>query len=134
MEIDLQTFLRKHFDRKFDGLLQKERGPIGDRERFNMLIGACMMHMRNGKLDDALKAADELVDMEPLRGIPWTCRAQALALDGQFSQAIAACQRAVDIDPSDPEKWELLATMYDLKGSGSEAVAVRKRVQELRSP
>jgi len=84
-------------------------------------------------VERALKITDELIKMEPLRGIPWNLRAQAFFALGRFSEALAACERSIDIDPSDPAKWITKGRILRVMGQTADADAAEQKSQELRS-
>jgi len=149
------------FKKKFKGPLQEVRGPLKDPERFQQLAGECNMYLVTavqapghnlstlleaakskrdvkgvqidfGNFEKALKISDQLIEMEPLRGIPWTLRAQALIGLERLSEALAACERAIQIDPSDPDKWALKGTVLRTDGKENEAAEADAKARELR--
>lgn len=81
--------------------------------------------------EQILKYTDELIEMEPLRGVPWMFRAQALANLGRLNEALECCERSIEIDPSDPNKWQIKSMIYTYLGNKVEAVAASKRAKEL---
>lgn len=141
------------FKRKFDGPLQQPgvRQPLKNPEQFKAKAAECAMllfraaeasitttdelhvsiQINADYHERALRIADELVEMEPLRGIPWTLRAQALAGLGRPSEALASCERAVEIDPSDPAKWRLKSALLQVLGKAAEAEEAKKKAEEL---
>ena len=148
------------FKRRFDGPLQKLRQPIKDPVRFHALSAECMLLLASaiqapGKsmvdvvaalqekrhiegLDlhlenyvNALAIADELIKMEPLRGHPWTMRAQALVGLQRYAEALAACERAIEIDPSDPAKWREKSDILRAMGRPALAEQAEQRASEL---
>jgi tetratricopeptide (TPR) repeat protein len=84
-----------------------------------------------GKLEKALKIADQLIEMEPLRAVPWMLRAQALTGLGRVAEALASVDRAIEIDPSDPAKWRAKCALLRATGDNGEAEQAEKRAKEL---
>lgn len=132
-------------NRLFDSPIQKSRQPIKDRKRFDQLharfaktyfesVSFITKDDHNGclkNLEEALQIAEELVAMEPLRGNPWMCKAQALGALHRLPEAIEACDHALEIDPSDPDKWELRGHILLLLGKQIEAESAFKKAKEL---
>jgi len=130
--------------RKFDSAVQKTRAPIEDPVKFNQLmqeyaqsIGTFMMDLQKKKkrneaaANRALEIAEKLTEMEPQRGVPWSCKCQALYSLGRLSEAIEANKRALEIDPSDPDKWLLQGNMLNALGKTKDAEVAFKRAKEL---
>jgi tetratricopeptide (TPR) repeat protein len=130
--------------RKFDSAIQKTRKPIEDPVKFNQLmqeyaqsIGTYMMELQQRRTENvaaakrALEIAEELTEMEPQRGVPWSCKCQALYLLNRLPEAVETNKRALEIDPSDPEKWLLQGNMLTALGRTREAEAAFQRAKEL---
>lgn len=130
--------------RKFDSAIQKTRTPLKDPVKFNQLlqdygqnIGRFLTDLQQHKrmnepaASRALEIAQELTEMEPQRGVPWSCKCQALFSLGRLSEAVEANKRPLDIDPSDPDKWLLHGNMLNAIGRTEEAAVAFKRAKEL---
>jgi tetratricopeptide (TPR) repeat protein len=142
--IDMAFFHYKA-ERKFDSTVQKHRPPIKDPMVFDLLDSQFMMlwesisnSMKSGKKFDqkvaesALEIADRLVEMEPLRALPWVNKSWILAALGRCEESLEANHLAIEIDPSDPEKWAFRETILRVVGRISEADEAAARAKELR--
>jgi len=130
--------------RKFDSAIQKNRRPIKDPEKFNNLLrefaqqfGKYKIDLRNKKINtsainSALKIAEKLTKMEPLRAVPWTNKSLALSALERYPEALEANCRALEIDPSDPDKWEMQANILITIGKSKEAETALKRAIQLK--
>ncbi len=133
------------FKRKFDSVIQKERPPIKDRQKFDQLhgefciyfYGKYMKALRNETIDrsaaiKALEIAEKLTTMEPQRAIPWTDKCLALGALGRYHEALEANRHALEIDPSDSDKWLLQGNIFITIGKKQEAMQAFKRAKELK--
>ena len=129
-----KPFVIKSWKRKFDSNIQKSRPPVKDLDKFNELwssaANALMLHKDT---KTALDLLDKAIQMEPMRAIPWTIKAQAHGLDGRFSEALKAIGKALEIDPSDPDKWELKASFLKIIGRMEDAQKCSEEANRLRS-
>lgn len=82
--------------------------------------------------ESALSICNILIEMEPLRAVPWTLKAQSLFGLGRFSEALEACERALEIDPSDPAKWGIKSQILMLMGEIKKSKQAKLRCDELR--
>lgn len=127
------VILESPVKRKFDGPIQAAgRPPIENREHFKAQTAKCHRALFTGEFEEALRVADDLVDREPLRGIPWLLRAQALGGLTRFEEALTCCERALEIDPSDPDKWELKGSILETLGRSPASLEARQRAKALR--
>jgi tetratricopeptide (TPR) repeat protein len=132
------------FKRKFDSSIQKNREPIKDPEGFKHLQFEFSLHWGKYMQDlmklvdnsqeaiNALEIADEMIKMEPRRGVPWTCRCIALGALKRFPEALEANKHAIEIDPSDPDKWDLHSNILKSLGKMDESKKAAKKAEELR--
>ena len=133
----------------FKSSVQKSRRPIGDPAHFKKLhtefqlvigeISKAAVGMIELSLEDAhrvarkaLVIADKMIEMEPQRGIPWTCRCLALGALHQFADALEANKQALEIDPSDPDKWDLRASILKSLGKFNAAGEAQREAAKLR--
>jgi tetratricopeptide (TPR) repeat protein len=131
--------------RKFDSPVQKHRPPIKDpmmfkilEVQFQTLWSGIFGAMRGGKkfnqkdAESALAIANQLVEMEPLRGSPWVYKSWILSALGRCEESLEANRHAIEIDPSDPDKWGFRAPILRAVGRISEANEAETRAKKLR--
>lgn len=135
--------------RAFDSSIQESRRPVQDPDRFNQLqtefmkyygqllsaaVGSSTMSLSRHaeEAEKALRIADELVDMEPSRAVPWTFRCLALGALLRYSEALVANDQAIAIDPSDPNKWDLRGSILTALGRKNETDKAANQARTLR--
>ena len=58
-----------------------------------------------GKYDEAIKAYDETIKLDPNFAMAWNNRGAALNNLGKYGEAIKACDEALRLDPNDALAW-----------------------------
>ncbi len=58
-----------------------------------------------GKYDEAIKAYDRAIEINPQLAEPWFNKGVALYLQGKYDEAIQAYDRVIEIDPHLAEPW-----------------------------
>ncbi len=78
---------------------------------------------QQGKLDEALRAADEATDLAPSSGQAWALRAKVLFSAGTLEDAIRAIEKAREVEPSAVEYHYLAGAFLRSVGRFDEARA-----------
>ena len=58
-----------------------------------------------GKYDDAIKAYDEAINLDPNLAAAWDDKGNALNSLGRYDEAFKACDEAIRLDPKDAMAW-----------------------------
>lgn len=120
------------FKRLADSAIQKNRKPISNQAEFRHKVEECQQYL-NRDPKAAVTLAQELVEMEPERGLPWLLLSMSLGYSGNPEEALKAINQAIRIDPTDSQKWEVKAlSLGDLGREDElrEAIAEMKRLRE----
>jgi tetratricopeptide (TPR) repeat protein len=81
-----------------------------------------------GRADDALRAADRAIELDPGLDAGWSTRSAALLVAGRYPEAIEAVQRAIALNPTMPLFRFQLANAYLRSGRPEDGVAVLRSV------
>jgi len=82
--------------------------PNDARVYFRVVLGLIM----EGRIDDALVAAENAVTANPFSPDMWAVRAHALERDGQTAEAIASALQAISIEPQNSRALAWMAEAY----------------------
>jgi len=66
--------------------------------------GATALYLQ-GKLDEAIKAYDEAIRINPLDAEAWDGRGNALGDQGKYDEAIKAYDEAIRLEPNNAVVW-----------------------------
>jgi tetratricopeptide (TPR) repeat protein len=77
-------------------------------------MGLATVYMRQGRMDEALKAADRAVELDPKRADLRATRAQILRASGNISDARLEFQRALVLDPDSTDARSGLFSLRDV--------------------
>ncbi|HWQ65454.1 MAG TPA: tetratricopeptide repeat protein [Methanospirillum sp.] len=84
-----------------------------------------------GKLEDAIRAFDQAIEVDPYNDVAWNNKGTALVEQGQFDQAIAAFDQAVDINPNFEDAWVNKGIILKFQGKYDEAIEAFDRALEI---
>ena len=82
--------------------------PNDARVHFRVVLGLIM----EGRIDDALVAAEDAVTANPFSPDMWAVRAHALERDGQTAEAIASALQAISIEPQNARALAWMGEAY----------------------
>lgn len=82
--------------------------PNDARVHFRVVLGLIMQ----GRIDDALMAAEDAVTANPFSPDMWAVRALALERDGQTAEALASALQALSIEPGNARALAWMAEAY----------------------
>lgn len=91
--------------------------------------GISLFHL--GRYDDALKAFDRTIELDPKNSDAWGCKGSVLHLVGRTSEAIKAYDRAIELNPNDSELWTYKGVILKNFGRTDEALRAFDRAIEL---
>jgi tetratricopeptide (TPR) repeat protein len=94
--------------------------------------GLALLHLGQGRLDEALRCSERYVAIEPGLGLAWRVRAQALHLSRRWEEARAAYSRTVQHMPADPVVHAGYVTVLERLGDSEAAAAERVRFAAVR--
>ena len=84
-----------------------------------------------GKYDEAIKAYDKAIEINPQLAEVWNNKGLALYHQGKYSEAIQAYDRAIEINPQLAEAWYNKGNALKLLGRTTEADAAFAKAGEL---
>jgi tetratricopeptide (TPR) repeat protein len=84
--------------------------------------------------DDAVRAFQHAVKLQPTDGVTWTNLGATLLKTRRFSEANEAATQAVKQAPDFAPAWKLLAATYKQQGRSEDAVNAFERASKLRAP
>jgi tetratricopeptide (TPR) repeat protein len=86
-------------------------------------LNLCMVALRMGADEEAVKAAGRVLDVDPLNGWAHSLRAQANLRKGRLEEAWAGYQEALRLEPRNPMAWVCSALVRVAQGKPDEAIA-----------
>ena len=100
------------------------------------LVLAFSLSSCNSKTDtvsdeEAIKAVDESIRLNPYDAKPWVIKGTALYVLGEYDEAVQALGRAVELDPKDAVAWHFKSEALKKLGRTTEADAAFAKAKEL---
>ena len=86
-----------------------------------------------GKYDEAIKAYDEAIRLDPNLAEAWNNKGNALYSQGKYDEAIKAYDEAIRLDPNFADAWCNKGNALDDKGKYDEAIKAYDEAIRLRS-
>jgi Flp pilus assembly protein TadD len=84
-----------------------------------------------GKYNEAIKASDEAIRLDPNIAMTWSNKGGALYSQGKYDDAIKAYDKAVQLDPKDAMFWNNKGIALEDLGRTTEADAAFTKAEEL---
>jgi len=84
-----------------------------------------------GRYDEAIKAYDEAIKLDPNYANAWTSKGAALSNQGKYDEAIQAHNEAIKLDPNLAVAWYNKGIAHQALGRTSEADAAYAKAKEL---
>jgi len=92
------------------------------------LVGTGRAALRDGKLDDAARALDQAIALNPRRVEAYVLRAAVYAARKQYAGGIAVMRRAQALAPDDPEVLTALGEQLVLSGDAGDGIPLLQQV------
>ncbi|TFH54305.1 MAG: tetratricopeptide repeat protein [Methanothrix sp.] len=86
-----------------------------------------------GEYEQAAKAYDEALKLDPGLAYAWIQKGKALYQLGRYNESTLACQLAVRIDPNCTSAWNSLGASLFMQGKNDEAIDACNRAIELEA-
>jgi len=84
-----------------------------------------------GEYDDAIKAYDEAIRLDPNLVETWSNKGVALAILGKYDEAIQALDEAIRLNPNYAAAWNNKGPVLEALGRTTEAKATFAKAREL---
>lgn len=84
-----------------------------------------------GKYDEAIKAFDKAIEINPQLAYAWSNKGLALSHGGKFNESIQAYDRAIEIDPKLADAWVNKGVALGLQGNHDGALQAFNNAIEL---
>ncbi|MCX6676839.1 MAG: tetratricopeptide repeat protein [Methanothrix sp.] len=88
--------------------------------------------LAKGKYNDAIKAYDKAIKINPRLSDVWYNKGYALDILGKLENAIKAFDKAIEINPQDPDVWYNKSNALRLLGHTKEAYEALVKAKELK--
>jgi tetratricopeptide (TPR) repeat protein len=108
------------FERAREDLLVAVEEKPGDGSLHEALGMACMM---GDKREEAKRAFDRAIELEPDSSSPLLQRSRLFAVEEKYPEAIADVDRALELDPGNPAALVLRARVHQQAGESDKALA-----------
>jgi tetratricopeptide (TPR) repeat protein len=84
-----------------------------------------------GKYDDAIKAFDKAIELDPQNETAWKTEGEIFHQNGKYNEAVQAYDKAIEIEPGDFGAWHNKGVDLDLLGKTNESKAALAKSGEL---
>jgi tetratricopeptide (TPR) repeat protein len=88
--------------------------------------------LAKGKYNDAIRAYDKAIKINPRLSDVWYNKGNALDILGKLENAIKAFDKAIEINPQDPDVWYNKCNALRLLGHTKEAYEALVKAKELK--
>jgi len=92
------------------------------------------VHFKRGEFEDAIRAYNKAIQLDPAFGWPYTNLALTYLTQGQYAEAILLYQKSLDVLTSDKDKaisWNGLGNIYRCINDYPNAIAAYQKAAEL---
>ncbi len=91
-----------HFFEKYNNFLEESDYNTKNAEAWNY---RGIQLAAQGKYDEAIKAYDRAIELDPKQAEAWSNKCLALDYMDRYHEAVVACDRAIEIDPQISGAW-----------------------------
>ncbi len=84
-----------------------------------------------GKYDEAIKAYNKAIELNPQYADAWNNKGIALYDQGKYDEAIKACNKAIELDPQYADAWNNKGNAFYFQGNADEALKAYSKADEL---
>jgi tetratricopeptide (TPR) repeat protein len=95
------------------------------------LVNKASALLKLGRNDDALKASEKAIDLDPNYVIAWNNKAAALINLGKYNDGLMAAEKAIELDPKYATAWSNRASALNSLGKYDEGLLAAEKAIEL---
>jgi tetratricopeptide (TPR) repeat protein len=103
-------------------------------EAASLQVRLAEMYLAVGQAENALRYAEQAIDLDPKLPSAWTIRAQVMHASGRLQQALADYHRALGYAPYDQDILLKVAELYRQRNQPQRALATLHTLAETYSP
>ena len=86
-----------------------------------------------GKYDEAIKAYDKAIEINPQDSKAWYGKGAVLGLSSKYNEAIKAFDKAIEINPQDSMSWDGKGFALNKLSKSNEAIKAHEKAIEIDS-